>query len=63
MPDWMNQIIGPLLSGCASGLVIVAGLRVEVRNLKDKSKETAASAQRAHVRLDDHIDRHHVAKA
>lgn len=60
MPDWLLQLVGPILSGSVSGLVIVAGLRVKVQNLQEKAKETADSARRAHVRIDDHIDRHHV---
>jgi hypothetical protein len=53
MPDWLLTLLAPVLTGAVSGLVVVAGLRVDVRNIKD-------SAMRAHVRIDDHIDRHHV---
>lgn len=52
MPDWLLPLIAPILSGAVTGLIIVAGLRVEVRNLKESNR-------RAHVRIDDHIDRHH----
>jgi len=52
MPDWLLPVVTPIVTGAITGLVVVAGLRVEVRNLRD-------SVGRAHVRLDDHIDRHH----
>lgn len=52
MPDWLLPVLTPIVTGAITGLVVVAGLRVEVRNLRD-------SVGRAHVRLDDHIDRHH----
>lgn len=55
MPDWLLSIIAPVISGGITGLVVVAGLRVDVRNTKD-------SVARAHTRIDDHIDRHHVRK-
>lgn len=51
MPEWVLQLIGPIVSGAMSGLMIVAGLRVEVRNLRE-------STRRAHVRIDDHINQH-----
>lgn len=52
MPDWLLPVLTPIVTGAITGLVVVAGLRVEVRNLRH-------SVGRAHVRLDDHIDRHH----
>lgn len=55
----MQQLIGPAVSGGIGGLVIVAGLRVEVRSLRDVVASVASSARRAHQRIDDHIDRHH----
>lgn len=51
MPEWLLQLVVPAISGASTGLVIIAGLRVEVRNLKE-------SNGRAHVRIDDHIDWH-----
>lgn len=51
MPEWLLALAGPALSGAITGLVIVAGLRVEVRNLKESNR-------RAHLRIDDHIDWH-----
>lgn len=55
MPDWILQLVGPAVGGLISGLVVIAGLRVEVRI-------AAASATRAHVRIDDHINQHHVGR-
>lgn len=52
MPEWLLPVLTPVITGAISGLVVVAGLRVEVRNLRD-------SVGRAHTRIDDHIDRHH----
>ena len=60
MPEWLNQIIGPVIAGAVSGLTLVAGLRVEVRNLKENIGGMASSVRHAHKRIDDHIERHHV---
>ena len=58
MPDLFAQLIGPAFSGAIAGLVLVAGLRVEVRNLKESITGVASSVRRAHVRIDDHISQH-----
>lgn len=58
MPDWLAQLIGPVAGGAVSGLMMLAGLRVEVRALNDKVAAAIGTAQRAHVRLDDHINQH-----
>lgn len=60
MPEWMMQLASPVASGAVAGLVLVAGLRVEVRNLKESMGNLASSVHRAHVRMDDHIERHHI---
>lgn len=60
MPDWLHQLLGPALSGGIAGLVLVAGLRVEVRALKELVVSVAASNTRAHDRITDHIERHHI---
>jgi len=60
MPDWLLQLVGPALSGGVAGLMLVAGLRGEVRALRDVVAEIASTTRRAHERIDDHIDRHHV---
>jgi putative effector of murein hydrolase LrgA (UPF0299 family) len=57
--DWLSQLIGPVVAGSVSGLVLVAGLRVEVRNLKESLRGMSSSVTHAHRRIDDHIDRHH----
>lgn len=61
MPEWMLQLVGPMAGGTVTGLMLVAGLRVEVRNLKDSMGGVVASVHRAHARIDDHIERHHIA--
>lgn len=61
MPEWLlNLVNSPLVGGIASGLLFLGGVRVEIRSLHEKAAQALASAARAHVRLDDHVDRHHV---
>lgn len=60
MPEWMVQLVGPALGGALSGIMILAGLRVEVKALRESVAGAVGVATRAHVRLDDHIDRQHV---
>lgn len=61
MPDWLLSLINsPLSGGVVSGLIFLGGIKVEIRNINEKVAGAIASAQRAHVRLDDHVDRHHV---
>jgi hypothetical protein len=62
MPDWMLQLTGPIASGAVTGLMLVAGLKVEVKSLGEKFASLASSVQRAHVRIDDHIERHHIGR-
>lgn len=59
MPEWLSQLIGPVVAGSVSGLILVAGLRVEVRNMKESFRGMASSVTHAHRRIDDHIERHH----
>lgn len=60
MPEFLLQLAGPAVGGAVSGLMILAGLRVEVKALRESVAGAIAAATRAHVRIDDHIDRHHV---
>lgn len=62
MPEWALPFIGPVAGGAVSGLLVLAGLRVEVKALREFIASASASALRAHTRIDDHIDRHHVSK-
>jgi hypothetical protein len=62
VPEWAMQLIGPLAGGAVAGLMMAGAIRAEVRSLNEKTLAAAASALRAHVRIDDHIDRHHVIK-
>lgn len=52
MPDWMLQLVGPVVGGAVSGLMILAGLRAQVQTL-------TASVGRAHQRIDDHLSDWH----
>lgn len=56
MPDWLMQMAGYLVAG---GMAYGA-IRADLKALHDKAMSAVASAQRAHIRIDDHIDRHHV---
>lgn len=61
MPDWFLSVLdSPLAGGVASGLIFLGGIKVEIRAIHDKLADVASSARRAHVRLDDHVDRHHL---
>lgn len=60
MPDWIQSIAQQAIGGAVSALVLIAGLRVEVKNLTEKFNGLASSVSRAHTRIDDHIERHHV---
>lgn len=51
MSDIALQLVGPVIGGAVSGLVLVAGLRVEVRGVK-------AAVAYLTKRIDDHIDNH-----
>lgn len=51
MMEWLLQIAGPAVGGVVSGLILLGGIKAEVRLLN-------ASVARAHERLDDHISRH-----
>lgn len=51
-----------MAGGAVTGLMLLAGLKVEVRNLRDQLGAVASSLHRAHIRIDDHIERHHVRK-
>lgn len=62
VPDWLLPLLNsPLAGGVASGLLFLGGVKVELRRLDEKARAALASVQRVHVRLDDHIDRHHTA--
>lgn len=61
MPEWVVDLLNsPLAGGVASGLIFLGGIKVEIRAIHEKLSAVASSAQRAHVRLDDHVDKHHV---
>lgn len=61
MPDLLEALANsPLAGGIAGGLIFGGYVKAEIRNLHEKVIQAIATATRAHVRLDDHIDRHHV---
>lgn len=60
MPEWLEPLAGPMAGGAVTGLMLLAGLRVEVKNLREQLAGVASSLHRAHIRIDDHIERHHV---
>ena len=62
MPEWLQQLTGPMAGGAVTGLMLLAGLKVEVKNLREQLSGVASSLLRAHIRIDDHIERHHVRK-
>lgn len=62
MPEWMLQLVGPMAGGAVTGIMLLAGLKVEVKNLKEHLGGVAASVQRAHTRLDKHLEDCHVRK-
>lgn len=56
MPDWVLQILGWLVGGG----IAYGAIRSDLKSLHEGLRDTKAATQRAHVRIDDHIDRHHV---
>lgn len=56
MPEWVFQMAGYLFAAGAT----YGAIRSDLKGLHDKAHTAVVSAQRAHVRIDDHIDRHHV---
>lgn len=59
MPEWIAALINsPLAGGVVSGLLFLGGVKVEIRNLHEKSRAAIDTAKRAHERLDSHIDNH-----
>lgn len=56
MPDWLLQVIGyAFAGGCVYGAI-----RADMKAIHEQVKAASGSAVRAHRRIDDHIDRHHV---
>jgi len=60
MPDWLIQLIGPIAGGCIAGIFAAGSIKAQVSSLVFTIGEVKATASRAHVRIDDHIDRHHL---
>lgn len=61
MPEWLLSLANsPLAGGVVSGLLFLGGIKAEMRALNEKARAAIDSAKRAHVRIDDHISRHHV---
>jgi len=60
LPDWLLQLLGPMAGGAVTGVMLLAGLRVEVKNLKEHIGGVASSVRRAHARLDKHLEDCHV---
>lgn len=56
MPEWVMQVTGLVF---ASG-GIYGAIRADLKALHEKVSAATSSAHRAHVRLDEHIDRHHL---
>lgn len=51
----MLQLAGYLIAG---GMAY-GGIRADLKAIHERTSAAMSSAHRAHVRIDDHIDRHH----
>lgn len=58
MPDWLFQLAGYLIAGGMS----YGAIRTDLKALHERLGINEKTAERAHVRIDDHIDRHHTRK-
>jgi outer membrane murein-binding lipoprotein Lpp len=55
MPEWVLQVLSTFfLGGIAYG-----GIRSDLKAMHERTSAALSSAHRAHVRIDDHIDKHH----
>jgi hypothetical protein len=57
MPEWMLQTAGMLFAGG----VIYGAIKQDLRAMHEHIIDNKRSSERAHVRIDEHIDKHHVA--
>jgi len=48
MPDWVQQMVGPIVGGAVTGAMLLAGLQAQVKALTDSVKS-------AHERIDNHV--------
>jgi hypothetical protein len=59
MPDWLLPLLNsPVAGGIVSGLLFLGGVKVELRRLDERAGAAMVAAQRAHVRIVDHINQH-----
>lgn len=55
--DWIPQVVTALVSSGA----IYAGIRADLRGLSDRVTRNEKSTERAHKRIDQHIDQRRIA--
>lgn len=56
MPEWLLQLAGYI----AVGGFAYGAIRSDLKALHEQLAKAERSATRAHTRIDDHIDRHHI---
>lgn len=53
MPDWLLQLLGPLLMGIA----VYTGIRIDLAIAKAKAEQALTAADHAHGRIDRLMER------
>ena len=59
MTDLLTQLVGTALAAGSGGVAAWVVIRVDVALAKQTAEKAEESCQRAHVRLDDHVEKHH----
>jgi hypothetical protein len=57
MPDWLLQAAGMLFTGG----ILYGAIKQDLKAMHENVRDNKETAKRAHVRIDDHIDKHHIA--
>jgi len=56
--NW-DAFLTPLLGAACGGVAAWVAIRVDVAIARKIAEDAAGDAEKAHTRLDDHIERHH----
>lgn len=59
----MIELLGIFCAAIAGGVGAWAAIRVDVALARHDGKNAIETARRAHVRIDDHVERHHTKNA
>lgn len=59
----IDQLIGTGLAAACGGVAAWVAIRVDVAIAKKVAEDAKIDADKAHSRLDDHIERHHTTRS